>query len=230
MQQHIVTAFADELEQLSASLLQMGGFAEAMIQDATRAIAGRDVQLAQTVIDRDIELDRLEQGVERMVVRMLALRQPMAADLRNVIGAIKVADAIERIGDLAADICRRCEYLAGDDNRSALRGIERMGHAVLHQLKTTLDAFAHRDAVRAMQVVTGDDDIDSYYEGLLRSLLDYMVVDPEQVQIRANYLFLVKNFERIGDLCTNISKTVYFIATGEQAGTRGLRAEREAET
>lgn len=229
MQQHIVTAFSDELEQLSASLIEMGGFAEGMIRDALRAVVNRDVALAETVIARDIELDQMEQRVERTVVRMLALRQPMAADLRNVIGAIKLADAIERIGDLAKDICRRSQAISEDDNRSILRGIESMGQAVAHQLKTALDAFSRRDPAIALQVVAQDDDVDSHYNGLFRMLLEYMTEDHDKIEARSNFLFIVKNLERIGDQSTNIAKTVYFIATGEQVGTKGLRAVIETE-
>lgn len=218
MQTHIVTAFSEELEQLSASLIEMGGLAEAMVRDTIRAITGRNAPLAQTVIDRDVEMDRLERGVERMVVRILALRQPMAADLRNVIGAIKLADTIERIGDLAKDMCRRSLHLLAEENRSARRGIESMGQAVSHQLKTAIDAFARRDPGIALHVVMRDDDIDSHYEGLLRSLLEYMADDQAELERRSNFLFIVKNLERIGDQCTNMAKTVYFIATGEQVG------------
>ncbi len=216
MQQHIVSAFTDELEQLSADLLRMGGLAEAMIRDASRAVTTRDAELAETVIERDLEMDKLETEAERKAVRMLALRQPMASDLRNVIGAIKLADGIERIGDLAKNIARRSLAVVDEDNRSALRGIERMGQAVSRQLQMALDAYARRDPVAAIAVYKTDDDIDSHYNGLLRSMLVYMTQDPDQLDARSNFLFIVKNLERIGDHCTNIAKVVHFIATGEQ--------------
>jgi len=229
MQQHIVTAFSDELEQLSASLSEMGGLAEAMLRDAMRAVINRDASLAQMVIARDVELDRMEQRVERLVVRLLALRQPMAADLRNVIGAIKIADALERIGDLAKDICRRSQIVVSDDNRSVLRGIEHMGQAVAHQLKTTLDALSRRDPVISTRVVAQDDDIDGHYNGLFRMLLNYMTEHQEKIETRSNFLFIIKNLERIGDQSTNIAKSVYFIATGDHVGTKSLMAARESE-
>lgn len=217
-QQHIVSAFTEELDQLSADLLRMGGFAEAMIRDACRAVVSRDSELAHAVIERDQEMDRLERDAERKAVRMLALRQPMASDLRNVIGAIKLAGAIERIGDLAKNIARRSLAVMDEDNRSALRGIERMGQAVSTNLQLALDAYARRDAAAAISVLQQDDDIDSHYNGLLRAMLVFMAEAPEQLDARSNFLFIVKNLERIGDHATNIAKVVHYIATGERIG------------
>lgn len=217
-QQHIVSAFTEELEQLSADLLRMGGFAEAMIRDACRAVVSRDAELARNVIERDQEMDRLEREAERKAVRMLALRQPMASDLRNVIGAIKLAGGIERIGDLAKNIARRSLAVMDEDNRSALRGIERMGQAVSNNLQLALDAYARRDAATAISVLQQDGDIDSHYNGLLRAMLVFMAEAPEQLDARSNFLFIVKNLERIGDHATNIAKVVHYIATGERIG------------
>ncbi|MEL6723928.1 MAG: phosphate signaling complex protein PhoU [Pseudomonadota bacterium] len=214
--QHIVSAFSEELDQLSGDILRMGGLAEAMIRDASRAVVARDIALAETVIERDREMDRYEQQIERKVVRMLALRQPMATDLRNVIGAIKLAGGIERIGDLAKNIARRSVEVADEDNRTALRGIERMGQAVSRMLQVALDAYARRDPETALSVLAQDEDIDSHYNGLLRSMLVFMAEEPDQVHARANFLFIIKNLERIGDHCTNIAKVVHFIATGMQ--------------
>jgi phosphate transport system protein len=215
-QQHIVSAFTEELDQLTADVLRMGGLAEAMIRDASRAVVKRDAVLAETVIERDLEMDRLEREVESKAVRMLALRQPMASDLRNVIGAIKLSGGIERIGDLAKNISRRSLKVMDEDNRSALRGIERMGQAVSNILQAALDAYARRDAAAAIRVLHQDDDIDSHYNGLLRAMLVFMSEEPDQLHARSNFLFIVKNLERIGDHATNIAKVVHFIATGER--------------
>lgn len=216
--QHIVSAFSEELEQLSADLLRMGGLAEAMIRDAARAVVTRDIALAETVIERDLEMDRLEREVEGKAVRMLALRQPMASDLRNVIGAIKLSGGIERIGDLAKNIARRSIAVANEDDRQALRGIERMGQAVSRMLQVALDAYARRDPVAALSVLDQDDDIDSHYNSLLRAMLTFMAEKPDQIDARSNFIFIVKNLERIGDHCTNIAKVVHFIATGQRIG------------
>ena len=216
--QHIVSAFSEELDQLSADLLRMGGLAEAMIRDASRAVVTRDIALAETVIERDLEMDRLEREVEGKAVRMLALRQPMAADLRNVIAAIKLSGGIERIGDLAKNIARRSIAVANEDNRTALRGIERLGQAVSRMLQVSLDAYARRDPVAALGVLDQDDDIDSHYNSLLRAMLRFMAEEPDQIDARSNFIFIVKNLERIGDHCTNIAKVVHFIATGQRGG------------
>ncbi|MCR9077595.1 MAG: phosphate signaling complex protein PhoU [Hyphomonadaceae bacterium] len=219
-QQHIVSAFTEELDQLSADILRMGGLAEAMIRDASRAVVNRDAALAEAVIERDLEMDRLERELEGKAVRMLALRQPMASDLRNVIGAIKLAGGIERIGDLAKNIARRSLAVMDEDNRSALRGVERMGQAVSNNLQKALDAYARRDAAAAILVLRQDDDIDSHYNGLLRTMLVFMAEAPDQLDARSNFLFIVKNLERIGDHATNIAKVVHFIATGERIVAR----------
>lgn len=219
-QQHIVSAFTEELDQLSADILRMGGLAEAMIRDASRAVVNRDAALAEAVIERDLEMDRLERELEGKAVRMLALRQPMASDLRNVIGAIKLAGGIERIGDLAKNIARRSLAVMDENNRSALRGVERMGQAVSNNLQKALDAYARRDAAAAILVLRQDDDIDSHYNGLLRTMLVFMAEAPDQLDARSNFLFIVKNLERIGDHATNIAKVVHFIATGERIVAR----------
>lgn len=228
MEQHIVSAFTDELEQLSARLLRMGGLAEVMIRDACQAVLDRDIALAQTVIDRDAVLDAQETECEREAIRMLALRQPMASDLREVIGAIKLANAIERIGDLAKNIAKRSKEISDEDNRAALRGVERMGQAVSRQLRTVLDAYARGDDRAATLVIEQDDDIDSHYNALLRAMLVYMVEDPEQLDARSNFLFIVKNLERIGDHCASIAKTVFFIATGNPVLSKAERRAIEA--
>jgi len=233
MQQHIVSAFTDELDQLSANLLRMGGMAEAMIRDACKAVVKGDMALAKTVIKRDAELDKLESECERDVVRILALRQPMASDLRMVIGGIKLAGTIERIGDLAKNVARRSINLEDATAPASMRGIKTMGKAVSRQLQMALDAYARRDSNAALEVINQDDDIDSHYNALLRLMLSYIAEDPEQIDARANVLFIVKNLERIGDHCANIAKVVHYIATGNQVLSQAeialLAAEESSE-
>lgn len=225
MHQHIVTSFTDDLDRLSANLLRMGGLAEVMIRDACGAVVSRDYDLAKKVIERDSEMDQLEAECERDVVRLLALRQPMATDLRMVIGGIKMSGTVERIGDLAKNIAQRSLAVQDTDNRTALRGVERMGQAVSRQLQTALDAYTRLDAATAAAVVDQDDDIDSHYNALLRSMLVYMVEEPDQLDARSNFLFIVKNLERIGDHCSNIAKVVHFIVTGHQLVTKPEQKE-----
>lgn len=228
MQKHIVSAFSGELEQLSADLLQMGGLAEEMIRDAAQSVVTGDSELAQSVIERDREMDERELQVEKKVVRLLALRQPLASDLRAVIGAIKLADAIERIGDLAKNTAKRGQKVSDHSNRETSRGIERLSIAVQRQLQIALDAYAREDPVTALSVVEQDDDIDSHYNALLRTMLKYMLEDPELLDARSNLLFMVKNLERIGDQCTNIAKVVYYIATGERVLSKADRKAQDA--
>ena len=217
MSDHIVTAFTDELEQLSGNLLRMGGIAEAMINDTCKAVVTFDQELARAVILRDRELDELETETDRAIVRLFALRNPMASDLRAVLGSIKLAGDIERIGDLSKNISKRCLRLKGDENRAVLKGLERMGVAVAHQLQTALDAYMQQDARAAVDVLNRDDDIDDHYNSLFRETLTYMMEDPRLISSGAHLIFMAKNLERIGDHCTNIAKVVYYQVTGKSA-------------
>jgi len=215
MHQHIVSAFSNELDHLSASLLGMGGLAEEMIIDAARAVLSQDDVLARSVIERDKVLDQQERETERHLIRLLALRQPMASDLRMVIGGIKISGTIERIGGLAKNTAWRSLDLKREPDPVLARGLKRMGDAVSRLMHVTLDALSRKDAEMAQRVIEQDDDIDSHQDALLRSLLSQFAEDPDSIDTRVNYLFIVKNLERIGDHCTNIAKTVHYIATGE---------------
>lgn len=215
MSEHIVTAFTDELEHLSANLLRMGGIAESMITDASRAVSTYDLELARQVIKRDASIDELEAEAEKAIIRLIALRHPMAADLRAVLGAMKLAGDIERIGDLCKNIGKRCLELSGDENRAAVKGIERMSRAVSHQLQMALDAYQRQDENAALVVLDLDDDIDDHYTSLFRETLTYMMEDPRQIGSNTHLIFMAKNLERIGDHATNIAKAVYYMVTGE---------------
>ncbi len=217
MSEHIVTAFTDELEHLSANLLRMGGLAEAMINDASRAVVTYDLELARQVIKRDKSIDELEAEAEKAIIRLIALRHPMAADLRAVLGAMKLAGDIERIGDLCKNIGKRCLELTGDENRAAVKGIERMSRAVSHQLQMALDAYLRQDVDAAIRVLELDDDIDDHYMSFFRETLTYMMEDPRQIGSNTHLMFMAKNLERIGDHATNIAKAVYYMVTGETA-------------
>lgn len=235
MHQHIVTSFSDELDQLSAALLQMGGLAETMISDACQALTTQNRELAELVISRNLEMDKLESDCQRDVTRLLALRQPMASDLRMVVGAIKIAGSIERIGHLSKNTAQRSIHIMDSGNISAetknvmaIRGIERMGRAVSRQLQIALDGYARRDADAALRVIFQDDDIDSHYNALLKSMLVYMTEDRQRLDERSNFLFIVKNLERIGDHCSNVAKVVHFIATGNHILNQNIE-DKQAE-
>ncbi len=214
MSDHIVSAFSDELERLSADLLRMGGIVESMITDACRAIVIQDLTLASETAQRDLLVDDMEADIERRIIRLLALRQPMAADLRAVIAALKVSSNLERIGDLSKNISRRASELTGGDVEGALKGIERMGKAVRGQLNDVLDAFSNADAEAALRVWQGDEDIDQHYNSLFREVLTYMMEDPRMISSGAHMMFIAKNLERVGDHCTNIAEIVHYKVTG----------------
>ena len=216
-QQHTLRAYDEELEGLTAELSRMGGLAEVEVGDAVRAIARRDVALAQTVISHDIRLDEIEAEIERRAIRMIALRQPVADDLRRTISALKISTNLERCGDLAKNIAKRALVIAESDPITPLtRSIERMGELVAGRLKDVLDAFAARDIDRARTVWQRDNEVDEHYDSIFRELLTYMMADPRTITSCAHLLFVAKNLERIGDHATNIAEIILYEVTGEQ--------------
>ncbi|MCA1951577.1 MAG: phosphate signaling complex protein PhoU [Hyphomicrobiales bacterium] len=217
MTQHTVRAYDEELALLSSKINQMGGIAEAMLVDAIDALVRNDVPKARLVVDRDVQIDLLQQDIEEMAVSLIARRQPMAIDLRRIMGSIRIATDIERIGDLVKNIGKRTS--SAEDrftgNRS-LAGIQHMAHLVLQQIKTVLDAFAQNKPDLARHVWLHDGDIDQLNNSLFRELLTYMMEDPRSITFSTHLLFIAKNIERAGDHATNIAETVYFIETGQQ--------------
>ena len=216
-QQHTLRAYDEELEGLTAELSRMGGLAEVEVSDAVRAIARRDVALAQAVIGHDARLDEIEAEIERRAIRMIALRQPVADDLRRTVAALKISTNLERCGDLAKNIAKRALVIAESDPVTPLtRSIERMGELVSARLKDVLDAFAARDIDRARTVWQRDNEVDEHYDSIFRELLTYMMADPRTITSCAHLLFVAKNLERIGDHATNIAEIILYEVTGEQ--------------
>ena len=217
MVEHTLRAYDEELEGLTAELSRMGGLAEVEVSDSVRAIARRDVALAQAVIARDARLDEIETEIERRAIRMIALRQPVADDLRRTVAALKISSNLERCGDLAKNIAKRALVIAESDPITPLtRSIERMGELVQGRLKDVLDAFASRDIDRARAVWQRDQDVDEHYDSIFRELLTYMMADPRTITSCAHLLFVAKNLERIGDHATNIAEIILYEVTGEQ--------------
>jgi phosphate transport system protein len=213
--EHTVRAYDQELDMIAAELSRMGGLAEAEVVDANRAIARRDVALAEAVIARDAGLDELEGDVERKVIRLIALRQPVAEDLRRAVAAMKISMNLERCGDLAKNIAKRCLVIAESEPIVPLtRSIERMGELVAGRLKDVLDAIASRDVDRAVTVWRRDHEIDELYDAIFRELLTYMMADPRTIGACTHLLFVAKNLERIGDHATNIAEIVHYEITG----------------
>jgi phosphate transport system protein len=216
MVEHTVRAYDEELEGLTAELSRMGGLAEVEVADAIRAIARRDVAVAQGVISRDARLDEIEADIERRAIRLIALRQPVADDLRRTVAALKISMNLERCGDLAKNIAKRALVIAESDPLTPLtRSIERMGELVAARLKDVLDAFAARDIDRARAVWQRDQEVDEHYDSIFRELLTYMMADPRTISSCAHLLFVAKNLERIGDHATNIAEIIQYEVTGE---------------
>ncbi len=233
MSEHIVRAYGEELNHLAAEVARMGGIAETEVTDALETVIRRDLSLAQSVIERDLKLDALDAEIERKSVRMIALRGPMAQDLRRTVSAMKIASNLERIGDLAKNIAKRGVVLAEAEPITPLtRSIERMGRLVSGRLRDVLDAYTGSDVQRAVAVWSRDDEVDEHYNSLFRELLTYMMGDPRTITACAHLLFIAKNLERIGDHATNIAEIVHYEITGEEMPAErpkgdGLRQKSE---
>jgi len=214
MSEHIVKAFTEQLESLANTVAQMGGLAEAQFANAIEAIAKRDGKLAEAAIGSDERVDRIQQTIEEQALKLLALRQPMAVDLRATLAAIKIANELERIGDLAKNIGKRALVLNREPPIRLTQSLARMGRQSLAQLKMVLDAYSDRDAEAARNVWRHDEEIDELYNSLFRELLTYMMEDPRTIGLCTHLLFIAKNIERAGDHATNIAETVFHMVTG----------------
>jgi phosphate transport system protein len=217
MTEHTVKSYGEELNHLTAEVTRMGGLAEAQVADAIECIARRDAPLAQQVVARDERLDILQVEIERKAFRLIALRQPMAVDLRHAVAALKISMSLERCGDMAKNIGKRALILTEADPMTALtRSIERMGRLVQGRLKDVLDAYTTSDLPRAIGVWGRDEEVDEHYNAIFRELLTYMMGDPRTINPCAHLLFVAKNLERIGDHATNIAEIIHFELTGEE--------------
>ena len=215
MPAHTLKRFDEELERLSATISEMGGLAENQLAQSLVALRDRDTEIAERVIADDARVDALDEAVQEQTVQLLALRQPMAVDLRVILSSIKIAAALERIADYAKNTAKRSIVLSqGVAPPSAVTGIERLGRLVRTALKDVLDAFAHGDVAKAYDVWQRDEEIDQVYTGLFRHLLTYMMEDPRTITACTHLLFMAKNIERAGDHVTNIAELVSFRATG----------------
>jgi phosphate transport system protein len=216
MVDHTVKAYDKELEILDRRIAEMGGIAEKMVIDAMDALAGADAGLAHQVIATDPRLDALQREIEELAVLTIARRQPMAIDLREIIGAIRVAGDLERVGDLAKNIAKRSIKI-GIEARvpRAIVGLKHMTDVATELMKDVLDAYAQRDVERARAVWERDIELDALEDSVFRDLLTHMMEDPRNISFCAHLLFCSKNIERIGDHATNIAETVFYLVTGE---------------
>ena len=230
MSEHTVKSFTEQLETLSTGIAQMGGLAEAQLADAVEAISKRDTALAEGAIAGDPRIDQLQQQIEDQALKLLALRQPLAVDLRETLAAIKIASELERIGDLAKNIAKRALVLNREPPIRLTQSLARMGRATLSQLKRVLDAYSDRDAAGAQQVWRQDDEIDEIYNSMFRELLTYMMEDPRTISLCTHLLFVAKNIERSGDHATNIAETVYHMVTGRHLENERPKADVTSST
>ncbi len=212
--EHIVRSFAQELQRLSNLVTQMGGVAEAQVEAALRAVARRDAALAAQVMEADRRIDGYERDIDAEVVRLLALRQPMARDLREIVSALKIAADLERIGDYAANIAKRSLALARLPPVRPASAVPRMGRLVGAILKDVLDAYTERDVAKAVAARARDEELDDLYTGLFREILTDMMEDPRTITPCTHLLFMAKNLERIGDHATNVAETIHFLVVG----------------
>ncbi len=219
---HTTRVFDSDLIKLTQMVAQMGGLAQKQIADAIDALARHDIGLARQVIDLDGTVDDLQRQIEEKVVATIALRQPMAIDLRALVAMLRIANDLERIGDLAKNIGKRVIAVSGENSqRTLIRGLRHMATLVVSQLAAVLDSFVDRNPRKALRVWQGDKEVDALYVSLFRELLTYTMEDPGTISLCIHYLFCAKNIERIGDHATNIAEAVHYMVEG-----RAIAGER----
>ena len=212
--EHTVRAYDDELARLKNILTRMGGLAENQLASAIQAVVKRDSELAVETMAADAKVDELEREVDNLAVRLIALRQPVASDLRTIVAALRISGDIERIGDYAANVAKRAVSLNQVPAVPPVHAIPRMGALVQGMIKDVLDAFVAGDVEEALAVWKLDEEVDALYTSLFRELLTYMMEDPRSITSCTHLLFIAKNIERIGDHATNIAENVWFLVNG----------------
>lgn len=213
--EHIVKSYDQELNKLRTLISDMGGIVENQVALALQATMSRDAASASRAVEEDPRVDALEREIEQFVVRLLALRQPVAGDLRQIVAALKVTGDLERIGDYAANVAKRSIVLGQFSFPYSLAGLSHMARLVQENLKVVIDAVGEGDADKALDVWRSDQVIDEIYNAIFRELITYMMEDPRNITPCTHLLFIAKNLERIGDHATNIAETVYFTIRGE---------------
>ena len=213
--EHIVKSFEQELKRLRVLITEMGGLVENEVALATQAVLEQDNLAAGRAVETDPKVDAVEREVEQFVIRLLALRQPVAQDLRLIVASLKITGDLERVGDYAANVAKRSIVLEQFNIPFSLTGLAHMSQLVQQNLKTVVDAFGESDTDKALQVWRSDEVIDEIYNALFRELVTYMMEDPRNITPCTHLLFIAKNLERIGDHATNIAETIYYAVTGE---------------
>ena len=228
--EHIIKSYDEELARLNKMVVEMGGLAESQLADAIEAVVKRDSALAARVVEGDAPVDQLERDLDNLAIRLLALRQPMARDLREIFVALKIASDLERICDYAANVAKRSIALSQAPPVQLVHALPRMAQFALVLVKDVIDAYVEHDADKAIAVWTRDEELDEMYSSLFREFLTYMMEDPRNIGACTHLLFMAKNIERIGDHATNIAEYVYFLVHGtplEQVRPKGDRSSLE---
>jgi phosphate transport system protein len=218
--EHIVKSFDESLLRLSETVQRMGGLAEAQLAAAVDSVVRRDAELAARVVEDDPKVDELERQVDEMVMKLLALRAPVASDLRLVLGTLRIASDLERIADYAKNVAKRAIALSQISPLKPTHAVPRMAKVVQEMIKDVLDSYTNRDVERADAVWARDEELDEMYSSLFRELLTYMMEDARNITGSTHLLFIAKNIERIGDHATNIAEQVHFLVTGTPIGAQ----------
>ena len=222
---HTIKAFDEDLDRLRALISQMGGLAEHAIRESMRCLVQRDLAGAEKIVENDKKLDALEIETEKQAVRLIALRAPMAGDLRDVVAAMKISSVVERIGDYGKNIAKRVPLLENAGNIEALSLLPEMARIATEMVHDVLTAFVERDAEAAVRVVERDRAVDDFYNSIFRTLLTFMMENPGNISQSTHLLFIAKNIERVGDHATNIAEMVYYAATGQHLADRPRGAD-----
>ena len=222
--EHIVKSYDEELRRLSNTIVEMGGLAESQLTMAIQAVEDRDSDRAARVVEGDARVDQLEREVDNLGLRLLALRQPVARDLREIFAALRIASDLERVCDYAANVAKRSIALDHSPPAEPVHSLPRMARLAQLLIKDVIDAYVERDAEKAYAVWVRDRELDEMYASLFRELLTYMMEDPRSISAGTHIMFMAKNIERIGDHATNIAENLYYLVHGtplEEARPKG---------
>jgi phosphate transport system protein len=227
---HIVSSYEEELQRLGSQIAEMGRLAASQLEAALDALERRDVALADEIRTRDAEVDALEREIGEAALKALALRQPMAVDLREVVSAVKISSDLERIGDLAKNTAKRAHVIGDDAEAKVMPSIARLGGVVREHLVEAIAAYQERDAARALAVWRSDEEVDDGFHRVFRELLTGMMENPRSVTAGTHLLFVAKNVERIGDHTANIAETIHYLVEGESPPESRPKGEDTAYT
>ena len=223
---HTLKAFDEDMERLRGLISEMGDLAQRAVKESMRCLIERDIEGALRVVTRDKEIDALEVETDRRVIQLIALRAPMAGDLREAVAALKISGVVERIGDYAKNIAKRVPLLSDSNAVEAMSLLPEMARIATEMVTDVLRAFVDRDAPAAVRVCERDQAVDDFYDSIFRTLLTHMMENPQNIGQSAHLLFVAKNLERVGDHATNIAEMVYYAATGDYMAEPDVRKKR----